>query len=104
MIGVVLAVILAQPVIQPETIALTLNQQTEFTRTVDAQRLYEAIEAKDEGRLTDEDRRLHAALTLALGTLPDARQLARCDAGHQSLCETQRGIRRPLQNPRPDDR
>ena len=70
----------------------------QFMETAEAEKLYAAIESKPEEKRTDEDRRLHAALTIALGTLPNERRIATCD-DHIPRCHTLRGVRLALQNP-----
>ena len=89
---IVLLLALAQ---QPRTVALVIDGRVQIVALVDAERLYEAIGSKSLADWTDEDRKLHAALTVALGTL--RQDVSTCPSTHQPLCETIRGRRLPLQ-------
>lgn len=88
---------------QPEKVALTFGPEptrTEFMQTEDAKRLFEAVDLKlQSGTNTAEDDRLHAALTAALGTLPDQERLTAPTLENRSGWEVKRGVRKPLQKP-----
>lgn len=96
MLGLALILVLSQ---QPQTVALLLNngEGTVIVSLDSAQREYGQLLTIDPEQRTEMQRLRFAALTIALGTLPDDRRIATCESGHQPLCETQRGVRRPLQ-------
>jgi hypothetical protein len=83
-------------------VALTLHDgRTRLTMDLDhAERLYALLERqKGRRRLSEEERRFHAALTLALGTLQDASRLTAPLLGTRERMdwEVRRGVRRPVQ-------
>lgn len=94
-----------QPRVQPTTtlpsdhqVALVFNDtDTRRMRLDEARRTYRRLSGKK--TLSDEDARLHAALTFALGTLPDAERLSAPELGTKERLdwEIRRGVRRPLQ-------
>lgn len=94
MLGAEIVLLLAL-VQQPRTVALVIDGQMQTMALVDAERLYEAINSKSVTLWTDDDRKLHAALTATLGTL--RQDISTCPDTHQPLCETIRGRRLPLQ-------
>jgi hypothetical protein len=88
---------------EPQKVALVFGpepERIEFMATPDAERLYSAIDLKMQaGTATDEDRRLHAALTVALGTLrQDVEEVPQSDID-RSRREQRRWHRQPLQKP-----
>lgn len=95
MLGAELVLLLTLQLPPDHKVALTFADRTEIARLVDAER--EFAELDKLATRTDEQAKRHAALNLALGTLPDDRRIARCKSGHQPLCDTQRGVRRPVQ-------
>ena len=89
---------------KPETVALVFGpepEQIQFMQTSEAEKLFEALELKREaGTETDEDKRMHAALTNALGTIPTTRGSAPTLNTRERLdWEIRRGVRPPLQKP-----
>ena len=104
----IFAVLSFQQTNKPETVALVFGPdpvRIEFTKTEDAERLYRAIELKRQaGTANEEDERLHAALTAALGTLrQDIRTLPQTDF-ERSRHEQLRWQRPATQKPEPKER
>lgn len=87
---------------KPETVALVFGpepEQIQFMQTSEAERLYEALELKREaGTETDEDKRVHAALTASLGIIPTTQGTAPILNTRERLdWEIRRGVRPALQ-------
>lgn len=88
---------------KPETVALVFGpepEQIQFMQTSEAEKLLDALELKREaGTETEEDKRMHAALTVALGTLPTGEAAPILNTRERLDWEIRRGVRPPLQKP-----
>lgn len=93
---------LPTPVLPPDhLVALVFSDtDTQRMRLDDAEAAYAALEVqKVTTTLSDGDARLHAALTLALGTLPDVQRLSvpLLVTRERLDWEVRRGVRLPVQ-------
>lgn len=103
---VLLCLLILPPQQKPETVALVLGNdpiRIAFVRTEEAERLYQKIQVRIENKTANEDDlRLHAALTVALGTIADEELTAPSlpNTRERLDWEIRRGVRPPLQNRR----
>lgn len=92
---------------KPETVALILGDdpvRVAFVPTEQAEVLYEKIQVRIEKKTANEDDlRLFAALTVALGTLPKSEAAPLPNTRERLDWEIRRGVRSPLQKPEPKE-
>jgi hypothetical protein len=114
-LGLVLLYVLAQspprqattPRLSPSHLIALVFSDTDVQRMrlSDARKTYARLEAKKATTtLSDEDSRLYAALTIALGTLPDRERLSAPRLGTRERLdwEVRRGVRLPVQRKEKD--